>query len=80
MIHLPNIILLLSILGLKNEHYKSEKEFCPIVNCEIDEAKRRCPKQCEEKQGGNKILIKSTILDFQNYLSVLINLKWNSKK
>ena len=72
MIHSPNIIFLLSILGLKNEHYKSEKEFCPIVNCEIDEAKRRCPKQCEEKQGGNKNTNK---INYNGFSKLIINLK-----
>merc|ERR1712136_126152 len=44
------------VLGLKNEHYKQycqkmlEDDFCHIVNCDLGEARKRCPKQCKEKQ------------------------------
>ena len=54
-------------LGFKYEQHeqlcmkKSKGDFCPVVNCQLDQASELCPEHCKDAQQGD-IIIFETIL------------------
>ena len=61
-------------LGFKYEQHeqlcmkKSKDDFCPVVDCQLDQARKLCPGHCNNAKQGD-IMISETILSFHFFYS-----------
>lgn len=64
-------------LGFKYEQHeqlcmkKSKGDFCPVVNCQLDQARQLCPEHCKDAQQGDSIILENVLpFYFQNFFSL----------